>query len=139
RWLRNDDRAAAPRRPVANIPGRACECSPISGFLRRGICLLGHLQRCLDPLHPFASHVVRMLGNRPIRQTRRLLALLYEGSAHASLQTLFVNQSPQASVVPLALWRAVSGGRLPQSEWFHDTSSDRHFVRIAVPDLPTLL
>jgi hypothetical protein len=25
------------------------------------------------------------------------------------------------------------------SEWFHDTSSDRYLVRIAVPDLPTLL
>jgi hypothetical protein len=25
------------------------------------------------------------------------------------------------------------------TEWFHDTSGDRYLVRIAVPDLPTLL
>ena len=74
----------APRGPVAQIPSGDCGRVLVLRALRRGQRRLRALELGLDLLEAGLGHIIRMRGDRPVRQFIRqvVFPLLHEGAAH---------------------------------------------------------
>jgi hypothetical protein len=83
RGLRDHRRRSAARAPITDIAAGAGQGRPITGSLRGSLRRLRCGQRFLDPAKTLRRHVIRKIGDRPVRQILDVLGFLDKRSAHA--------------------------------------------------------
>jgi hypothetical protein len=80
---RDDLRAAAPRTPIANITPGTGQGLAVTRRLRFAMASPCIVQRRVDQFQPMRRDIIRMRGNRSIRQILDKMVLVHKCSAHA--------------------------------------------------------